>query len=311
MLCVVSLLTVSVAAGAVQPLTKKERAALATLEHDPAPANVIQDTHYFVSNEKHPHRFRASLAGVGGMYVGVGAEQSYLFSGWAKPSVIIHADFDQMVVDVHTIYAIFIRASADADAFIARWDRKNDATSRPLIEAAISDTAARKRVLAAFDRSRVAIHPRLWGLQMRYENLGIPTFVSDPGLYTWMADMHKHDRVRAVRCDLTGDKAMKSIANVSKAIETPIRALYLSNVEFYFTYDTGLGANLRRLPSDGSSIVIRTYPFKQKDADYRYFVQKLDHFHAWLDRDVKSFRAIFTADAGTLRNDVWYLNGPK
>lgn len=309
---VLCLLSVSVAhAGSVKPLTKDQRAALDAIEPDPAPENVIQDTHYFVSNERHPQRFRSALANVGGMYVGVGAEQGYLFSSWAKPEVIIHADFDQMVVDVHTIYGIFLNSSADADAFIARWDKKNDKTSRPLIEAAISDAADEKRILKAFDRARVAIHPRLWGLQLRHKNLGIPTFLSDADLYSWMVDMHKTGRMRAVRCDLTGDKAMKTIAEAAKKMKMPVRGLYLSNVEFYFKYDSGLGANLRRLPVDSDSVVIRTYPFKQKKADYRYFVQKLTDFHAWLDTDVSSFREIFTKDAGTLKNDVWYLNGPS
>lgn len=299
------------AAGSVKPLSKAERAALDAIEPDPAPESVIRDTHYFISNERHPHRFYKALKGVGGMYVGVGAEQGYLFSSWAKPEVVVHADFDQMVVDVHTLYAIFFAASADATAFIARWDKKNDASSRQLIAGAIADAEDEKRVLAAFARSRAAIHPRLWGLQLRYGNLGIPTFLNDPALYSWMVDMHAAGRVRAVRCDLTGDKAMKSIALAAKKIGVPVGALYLSNVEFYFDYASGLGPNLRRLPIRDDAVVIRTYPFKQKDADYRYFVQKLTDFHAWLDRDVESFRAIFTADSGTLRDDVWYLNGPK
>lgn len=298
-------------ASSVKPLSKAARAALDGIENDPAPDSVIRDTHYFISNERHPHRFYKSLKGVGGMYVGVGAEQSYLFSSWAKPEVIVHADFDQMVVDVHTLYGIFFAASADAKAFIARWDKKNDVSSRQLITSAIADAEDEKRVLAAFTRSRAAIHPRLWGLQLRYGNMGIPTFLNDGALYTWMVEMHRAGRVRAVRCDLTGDKAMKSIALAGKKIGVPIGALYLSNVEFYFDYASGLGPNLRRLSTKDDAIVIRTYPFKQKNADYRYFVQKLTDFHAWLDRDAESFRAIFTADSGTLRDDVWYLNGPK
>ncbi len=303
--------TVSVAnAGGVKPLSKRQRTALREILDDPAPENVIQDTHYFVSNERYPQRFYKALKGVGGIYVGVGAEQSYLFSSWAKPEFIIHADFDQMVVDVHTLYRIFFLASADADAFIARWDKKNDASSRPLIAAAIGDAKDRARVIKAFERSRIAIHPRLWGLQLRYSNLDIPMFLSTENLYTWMVQMHAEGRVRGVRCDLTGETAMKSIAVAAKKLATPIRALYLSNVEFYFNYDSGLGANLRRLPIDDTSVVIRTYPFKQKKADYRYFVQRFTDFHAWLDEGVASFRAIFTADAGTLRDHVWYLNGP-
>ncbi len=130
-------------AQTVKPHTSAQRKALSAIEADPAPDSVIQDTHYFVSNERHPHRFRKSLTDVGGMYVGVGAEQGYLFSSWAKPEVIIHADFDQMVVDVHTLYRIFLEASPDADAFSGR-DVLSFFLSQRAMNASASGEASRK-----------------------------------------------------------------------------------------------------------------------------------------------------------------------
>jgi hypothetical protein len=304
------------AAPTVAALSEDERAALDAIVADPPPEKVIQDTHYFISNEQHPHRFRKALSGdgsgLGGIYLGVGAEQGYLFSSWALPEVMLLVDFDQVVVDVHAIYRIFLLHSGTADEFIARWHKDNLDASRSLIESEIAGDEEEKRVVRAFERARPAIHPRLSGLQTRYGNLDVPTFLTEPDLYDWLVAMEKNDRVRFLRGDFTADGALRGIAKAAKKIKMPVRGLYLSNVEFYFDYDSGLGKNLERLPADDRSLTIRTYPFKaKKDDDYRYFVQKTVDFHAWLEEDgIPNFRAIFTRDAGKLEDDVWYLPGP-
>jgi hypothetical protein len=300
------------AAPTVAPLSAEQRDALDAIPADPPPEAVIQDTHYFISNEQHPHRFRKALDGVGGIYLGVGAEQGYLFASWAQPEIMLLVDFDQMVVDVHAIYRIFLLHSATADEFIARWKKDNAASSRALIEQEIAGDEEEKRVLKAFERARPAIHPRLSGLKQRYGNLDVPIFLTEPELYDYMVAMERHGRVRFLRGDFTADGALPGIAKAAGKIGLPIRGLYLSNVEFYFDYDSGLGNNLARLPVDDKSVTIRTYPFKaKKDDDYRYFVQKTADFHAWLkEDDIPNFRAIFTKDSGKLEDDVWYLPGP-
>jgi len=303
--------TPAVAAPKVEPLTAEAAKVLGAIPHDPAPPDVIQQTHYFISNEHHPERFRKALKDVGGIYVGVGAEQNYLFAGWAKPKIILLVDFDQMIVDVHAVYRELLLRSADAEAFIARWSPKQLQSTTQLLSQAFPDAAERKRVLQAFVRSRAAIHPRLKLIRMRFGNNGIPTFLTEPELYTYLVEMERAGRVRAIRGDFTAKGALRGVAKAAQKLKLPVRAMYLSNVEFYFNYDTGLGDNLARQPADARSVTLRTVPFKHRDSDYRYVVQKTQDFHAWLKQgQVASFQELLLRESGQLVDEVWYVPGP-
>ncbi len=295
----------------VTPLSAVERAALAAIPADPAPAAVIQGTHYFISNERFPERFRPAFDGVGGIYVGVGPEQNYLLASWAEPQIILLVDFDQMIVDLHRAYRELFLRSVDAEAFIARWSPAELEATRALLEAAISDKAERRRIVHAFERARPAVYPRLQLIRTRFGNMGVPTFLSDPDRYRYMVQMHRTGRVRALRGDLTAHKTMRGVATAAKTLGLPVRGIYLSNVEFYFDYASGLGDNLASLPVDDRSMVARTYPFKVRGADYRYVVQSAVDLQAWLRRGgVANLRELLQREAGTLRNEVWYLPGP-
>ena len=90
--------------------------------------------------------------------------------------------------------------------------------------------------------------------------------------------------MRALRGDLTGNRTLRGVAKAARALHLPVRGIYLSNVEFYFDYGSGLGDNLAALPVDGRSMVARTYPFKHRGSDYRYVVQSALDLQAWLKR---------------------------
>ena len=296
----------------VAPLSARDEAVLAAIPNDPAPASVIQDTHYFISNERFPERFRPAFDKVGGVFVGVGPEQNYLFASWAEPEILLLVDFDQMVVDLHRIYRELFLRSADPEAFIARWAPAAVAETRRLLATAIADERERTRVLQAFERARPAVHPRLQLIRTRFGNMGVATFLSDVDSYRTMRALHEAGRVRSLRGDLTARGTMRGIAKAANALQLPVRGIYLSNVEFYFDYASGLGDNLVALPVDDHSVVARTYPFKHRGADYRYVVQSAVDLHAWLKQGkVANLRELLLREAGTLRNEVWYVPGPS
>jgi hypothetical protein len=302
------------AAGAaeVAPLGPSERAALGAIPDDPAPAALIQETHYFISNESFPERFRPAFDGVGGIFVGVGPEQNYLFASWAEPEILLLIDFDQMIVDLHRVYRELFLASADPQAFIARWAPAERDATRALLGAAIADEGERGRVLTAFDKARPAVYPRMQLIRMRYGNLGVRTFLSDPDSYRYLRAMHQEGRVRALRGDLTARATLRGVAEFARALRLPVRGIYLSNVEFYFDYASGLGENLASLPVDGRSRVARTVPFKHRGSDYRYVVQSALDMQEWLKRgEVANLRELLLREAGTLKDEVWYVPGPR
>jgi hypothetical protein len=111
---VVTLVLAAIAAG-------PDLAPFAGLPEDPPPKEIVHGQHYWVSNEERPELFREDLekSGGGGVYIGVGAEQNFVFAGWARPDVMILMDFDEAIPDLHRAFAsVFLRASTK-EAFVA------------------------------------------------------------------------------------------------------------------------------------------------------------------------------------------------
>ena len=81
--------------------------------------------HYTRSNETRHYLFKSPINEIGGIHVGVGAEQNYIFAGWSKPKVMILMDFDQWIVDLHRAYSVMFAKAETPDAFIELWQKKN------------------------------------------------------------------------------------------------------------------------------------------------------------------------------------------
>lgn len=270
------------------PLEGAQRRHLAGISSDPAPPGLIRNSHYVISNEDRPHLFRASIENVGGALIGVGTEQLYVYAGWARPSVIIPMDFDQVVVDLHRIYGLFFRVADTPDDFLSRWSKKQEAFSLDLIdEAAISDED-RKALRKAWKYGRKPVFLRLKRLRRVYRDGKTPTFITHQDTYTYIAGLVRAGRVHMVRGDLTvADGAMKSIAEALRSLDVPVSLLYLSNTEQYFNFTPAYRANIRALPFAENGQILRTFP-NGKEGDYTYMTQRSVDFLAWLDRSKTS-----------------------
>jgi hypothetical protein len=73
---------------------------------------------------------------------------------------------------------------------------------------------------------------------------------------------------------------LRRVAGVLSAHALPVKVLYLSNIEQYFTYRKPFKANMLALPFDGGSLVLRTLP--GRPAGFHYILQRGDDFHAWM-----------------------------
>ena len=252
---------------------------LAALPEDPAPPKIIRQTHYFVSNEPRPEAFRLQAEGLGGIYIGVGAEQNYLFAGWARPKVMILADFDQWVVDVHFIHGVLMRDAPDPEAFVASWSRNQRERARELITKAAPNGEARQRLLDMFKITRSGVYSKLLNMRVGYRGRGVPMWLTEQAQYDHVANLYRNGHARALRGDFTGSRTLAGIAQAAKTLEIPVRAIYLSNVEDYFHYSSGLGRNLLAQPIDDRSVLLRTLASGE---DYKYVAQRLVDFRSWL-----------------------------
>jgi len=80
--------------------------------------------------------------------------------------------------------------------------------------------------------------------------------------FQFLKKMEDQDLIIPVVGDLSGNQALKNIAQYIAEIKEKLSAFYVSNVEFYLqrqgTYDR-FYANLKAIPTDNKSVLIRSY----------------------------------------------------
>lgn len=88
-------------------------------------------------------------------------------------------------------------------------------------------------------------------------------YLADEDAFQYVRSMQQRDRIIPVVCNVAGATAMRSIARYATENGLVISAFYVSNVEQYLIQrDQGFDryvANLRALPHNGSSVIIRSY----------------------------------------------------
>ncbi|MCC6215586.1 MAG: hypothetical protein IT376_12040 [Polyangiaceae bacterium] len=283
------------------PLEPDLSAALHGVRADPPPRALTRERHYYVSNEQHHHLYRPTIEGLGGIQLGVGAEQNYLLAGWARPEVLVLVDFDQAIVDLHEVYGVLFTSTSSAGELVDAWAFGARRSVARRLEERWPDPALRKRRLRVYDEARAEVHARLQRLRARDARVGVPSFLTDPEQFRRLAALWATGRVLAVRGDLTQDRALTDLAAFARRSRLPVRVLYLSNAEEYFDYVTGhFTSNLRALPFDERSVVLHT---RGHHGDhYRFVHQRAKDYLAWIAAGVPSWeelakRAVPASDA--------------
>ena len=272
------------ALAAPSPLSAEERAVLASIPEDPAPKSLVRGNHYVVSNENRPHIFKSHIEGRGGVLVGVGTDQLYVYAGWAASELLIPMDFDRAVVDLHRVYGLlFTKASTPAE-FITLWSSKRVKDVKAWIDAEEEDPELQKRMRYAFKIARKLVHSRLRRLHKRYKSSKTPTFVSDQAQYDHLVALVKAGRLHPVRGDLTKRGCMKGLSEALVKLGHTLDIIYLSNAEQYFSFKEPFRDNFLGLPVDDASLVLRTAPRNKDKGMYYYEVQGTQDFQAWLKK---------------------------
>lgn len=267
---------------ALAPLSPAAQQALAQITADPAPPELVRNTHYVVSNEDRLDLFRRATENRGGAYIGVGTDQNYLLAAWAKPQLLVLFDFDQVVVNVHHVYRAFFLTAKTPAELRSLWEPRNEAPALAAINAAYTDEKQRADCVRAYRMSRHAVTARFNKILQVFSIHKVPWFLTDQAQYDTVAALFRADRVVMVRGDLTAGGAMSSIANALSASGIRVGLLYMSNAERYFTYTPSFRKSLLALPMDDKAIVLRTRA--RLDGVYEYISQDAAVFRAWLER---------------------------
>jgi hypothetical protein len=263
------------------PLPENMVLALKALESDPPPPKLIRDVHYVISNERHFARFQAPAADRGGISIGVGAEQNYVLAGWSRPEIIILMDFDQWIVDLHVVHGVAFSHADTIEEYVDLWSPERSAQLKTWLDEKIVEQDHRRRFARMMKYAVPRVYKHLVRLRKRQQKAGEKTYLTEPEQYTFVASLWRTGRAHAVRGDLTASATMRSISSFATKFGLSIRLLYLSNAEYYFTYDDGsFRENVAGLPMDDKSVVLHTHP--RKNNNYDYYYHSGPNFQAWV-----------------------------
>lgn len=274
------------AVAAVAPLEPAAKAAMEAVPQDPVPKKLLgqaaglENKHYLAGNEWHLELYAGKLANLGGIYVGVGSDQSYLLAGMVRPVAAFFMDYDDLVVQIHRAYFTFFAKAADFEAFMKYWDDAE--LGAKAIEEKLAGDPAMADVKKLYLRYRASIADRLHRVARTFRKAKVPCFVTDAETYTFIRELVAAGRVRALRVDLLANQGMAGIGAAAAKLGQPIRALYLSNAENYWAYTPQFRANVKALPFDAQSRVVRTVSTWDHNHDYVYTLQPALDFQAFV-----------------------------
>jgi hypothetical protein len=251
---------------------------------------------------------------MGGVLLGVGTDPNYLIAAWMKADLVLIVDFDQVIVDIHTLYRLALVHTDSPEAFVQMWSPKGKLAE---LVKALPDEAVRQRTLRALKMSRGVIYPRLRWLQGAYKRKKVPMCFSDPESYAHVRELAQKDRIWVWRGDLTARLTLTGLQAALKAMGQTIQVFYLTNAETYFSYTPQVRTNIAGLPFAEKSWVLRTQgkpstPEEIADGHYRYMLQQGRDFAAWLDqrKDVMNPHHMAPLRQKTKTKGLFILPGP-
>ena len=290
LLCVLASLCASPAFAAVPALPEDQKAIFWGSPEDKPAEKLLGITedfvgrHYITGDEWNPQLWLPFIKDLGGGYIGVGSDQAYLFLGWVKPDFAWFIDYDPMVVALHAVYRAFLLESDTPDAFLRLWAPANQNEALDRITHYYPNDSRLKLYKELYTRNRGNIHYRLTLLRKKLDKDKVVNYLSDPATYTFVRDMVRSGRVRPMSANLLESKGIVGIGEAAKKLGVTIHALYLSNAEEYWPYGAQFRTNIRSLPFDAKTRIIRTLSSFSVNKDYRYNTQPGLLYQAWLER---------------------------
>jgi hypothetical protein len=270
-------------------LSPDQRAAFSGSPEDPEPpvrlgtSEKFEGNSYVVGNEWELHLLYPHVKGLGGGYMGVGADQAYLFIGWMRAEVAWLTDYDPNVVAVHRAHLAFIEQADSPQAYLDLWGKDAQASSQALLERRWADHPELPRILRQFKRARKTIHGRLTKVGAKLRQHQTPSFLTDADEYAHVRQLVKAGRVRPMLANLLDQRALVGVGEAAGKLGVPMRAVYLSNAEQYWPYPDQFRQNMRAQRFDEKSLVVRT--LSQSHGGYQYGVQPALNFLDWLASD--------------------------
>ena len=265
------------------PLSEALRSKLASIPWDVPPEvlNAVEKEneggHFPFSDELHPEKFRDTIQNMGGTYIGIGTDQSYVYMGWQRPTLAFAVDYDPWVVYIHHAYIAFFDQCEDSACLMTMFDDRIG--SSEFLEKYYENNSEKKNIVKVFKTVSGSIRRQLG----RLAAMKTPNFTNDPETYQYIRTLVKSGRLVTLQANLLGDTALKAIAQTLRDTGRTVTTLYTSNAEQYWGYKKAFKENMRTMPFADNALIMRTSATKPINNDYRYSVQPARVFLAWLD----------------------------
>jgi hypothetical protein len=297
------------------PITDEQRAILHAGEEE---ERITTEIHYVQTNERRHDVWFPYLTDKRGIYVGVAADQNYTLIGVAKSEFVFLMDLDWRVAELHRAYEVLIEASEDPQTLHQRFHEDSADASAQLIEAGLRgkvDDSQLRQIVTSWRGARETVYRHLAKVIARTEAGANTSWLSNPEYYAHIRKLYQNDRVRFLVGDLTGAKTLTTIGKAAEGLGLPVTVVYLSNAEEYYDYTTQYRQNIKALPTNENSIVLRTIYSKEwvhADSLWNYQVQPLADYKARLDdpKLTRRTRMLAAIDKeGVLEKDAGGIKG--
>ena len=217
--------------------------------------------HYVHTNERSHFAYYKYVKNRGGGYIGVGGDQNLTFVAWARSRFVWLMDYDPVVVWVNMINRALVIHTPNRNDFIDLWKKENMQKAQGILKKEYKENADLKNILATHLQfgSRLRFHylKRVRRWRRTWHRVDYSWLHTDED-YNYIRQMFLTKRIRVMKGDLLLGESMKGIAIAARKTGIPIRLIYTSNAEQFWKYSAQFRKNMRGLPMDDKSIIIRT-----------------------------------------------------
>jgi hypothetical protein len=297
------------------PISEEQRAVLLAGEEE---ERITTPEHYVQTNEWRHDVWFPYLTDKRGIYVGVAADQNYTLAAVAKSEFMLLVDLDWRVTELHRAYEVLIEASEDAKTLHERFHEDNADASAKLIEDALRgkvDDGRLRQIVTSWRGARETVYRHLAKVITRTHEGAFTSWLSNPDYYAHIRKLYQNDRVRMLVGNLTGPQTLATVAKTAEGLGLPITVVYLSNAEEYYDYTTQYRQNIKALPTNENTVVLRTIYSKEwvhADTLWNYQVQPAADYKARLDdpKLTRRTRMLAAVDKeGVLERDAGGVKG--
>lgn len=215
-------------------------------------------TSYIVTNEHRHFLLAPYIKNLGGGYLGVAAEANYSMIAHARSRVAWLFDFDMNIVRLHKLIGGLVKQSRTAEEFVQRFHPSYSRESLGILAKEYAKDPDRAGIESVYSRFRHRLYQHYSRLQLPDERYGEFGWLRNPNAYKHIRTMYLQGRIVIVPGDMLKDLTMNSIASAARETGVPIRVYYPSDAESHYRFNENYKSNVRALPFDEASVVIRT-----------------------------------------------------